>query len=95
MGALNFGLRGLDMDIGPLGGIQIIETIYAGDLTIPPMPEHLVRYKGPYRKRKQKKWRKLNPAYHAPSGKYYQMGNVIMCHPVDAAKLRSTLRNVC
>lgn len=72
--------------------LRIQPDYYVGDLVVPDMPEGLLNYRGPYRKRKQQRWRREHPAYYVAAGRYYLLwGSVVVCHPDDARRLPELL----
>lgn len=78
--------------MNPLYGLRIEPSIHVGDMVIPELPEALVKYRGPYRQRKQRRWRREHPARYVAAGRYYLLrGNTVVCHPDDVPILRQLL----
>lgn len=63
-----------------------------GKTIFPEMPATLLAYKGPYKARKQKRWRKANPAYTVSDGTFYLVGNHAICHEHDVIRVAEVFR---
>lgn len=68
-------------------GFEIIESPQVGKLVTPALPARLVNYRGPWKQRRIRQWRRRHPAYREPTGEYIRNGSTILCHPTDAARL--------
>lgn len=68
-------------------------TKHIGRTVVPAPPESLENYKGPYKKRKQRRWRQSNPAYTVSDGTFYvHRENTIICHENDVLRVAEFFR---
>lgn len=60
-------------------------TKHIGRKVVPEMPADLLNYRGPYKSRKQRRWRQANPVYTVSDGTFYVFReNTVICHDNDA-----------
>lgn len=67
-------------------------TKHIGRTVVPDMPVSLEQYKGPYKRRKQRRWRLANPAHTVSDGVFYVHGQTIICHESDAILVAEIFR---
>lgn len=68
-------------------------TKHIGTVVVPEPPASIDDYKGPYKRRKQRRWRMANPAYTVSNGTFYVVNeNTIICHENDVIRVAEAFR---
>lgn len=75
-------------------GLSFLTSPLVGDRVVP-QPPKFVTGKGPYAKRRLKRWRDMNPPYYRANGKFVLMEKerTLVCHPDDLPALQGALSN--
>lgn len=72
--------------------VVIRSTSHIGKTVVPEMPANLLTFKGPYKARKQKRWRRENPPYTVSDGSFYLWRGFIICHENDVIRVAEMFR---
>jgi hypothetical protein len=73
---------------GMLGGIPIYTSPYLGETVYPEPP---AMKKGPYIKRRIKRWRRAHPPYTKGNGEIIMTQDAIWCHPDELSNIQKAI----
>ena len=71
--------------------LKITVSEFVGDLVTPELPAKLANWRGPYKRRRQKRWYRAHKPYYRANGKCLISRDLLVCHPADYEKFRDAL----
>jgi hypothetical protein len=76
--------------IGLVAGLKLYANEFVGEPYEPVPPDRILR-RGPYRKRRELRWRRRHPPYFRPNGSVLIARDSAFVHPGDLPRLREMI----